>query len=60
MLTQLQSTQSRNIACARKNWEAVEQHLTRFEKVHGFAEAWELRERIEKGDVTLRELMLRR
>ena len=60
MLAPSESTESRNIARSRKNSAAIEEHLTRVEKSLGCAEAWALRERIEKGQVTLRELKLRR
>ena len=48
-----QSTQARNKAHTRKNCAKVEQYLTHVEKVHGLARSWELRERLERGDVTL-------
>lgn len=51
-----QSTQARNKAQTRKNWAKVEQYLSHVEKVHGFARSWELRVRLERGDVTLGEL----
>lgn len=56
MLDQRQSKLSRNIARNRKNSAKVEQHLTKVEKADGCAKAWELRERLERGDVTLGEL----
>ena len=34
----------------------VEQYLTQVEKAHGCARSWELRERLERGDVRLGEL----
>ena len=50
------STQARNKAQTRREWSKVEQYLTEVEKAHGFARAWGLRERLERGDVTLKEL----
>jgi hypothetical protein len=54
-----QSKQTRNKANTRRNSAQVEQYLTEVEKVHGFARAWELRERLEQGHVTLEELRRR-
>ena len=54
-----QSPQSRNKASTRKNWSKVEEYLTGVEKSRGIAKAWELRERLERGDVTLDELTRR-
>ena len=51
-----QLKQSRNRAHTRKNAARAEQYLTEFEKVHGFAKAWELRERLERGQISLNEL----
>jgi len=48
-----QSQQNRNQARTRKNAAKAEQYLTEIEKAHGFARSWELRERLERGDVTL-------
>ena len=48
--------QARNRANTRRNWVKVEQYLTGVEKAHGLARSWELRERLERGDVTLGEL----
>ncbi len=56
MLQEKQSKQSRNKAATRKNAAKVEQYLTEIEKAHGCAKAWELRERLEHGHVTLEEL----
>ena len=53
MLLPPQSQQSRHKADTRRNLAKVEQYLTEVEKVHGFARSWELRERLERGDVTL-------
>lgn len=50
------SVQARNQASTRRNWAKVEQYLTGVEKVHGLAKSWDLRERLERGDVTLGEL----
>ena len=54
-----QSKQSRNKANTRRNSAQVEQYLTEIEKAHGFAKSWQLRERLEQGDVTLEELKRR-
>jgi hypothetical protein len=56
MLVQRQSKQSRNKAQTRKNCTKVEQYLTEVEKTFGCAKAWALRERLERGEVTLKEL----
>ena len=45
-----------NIARTRKNSAKIEQYLTKVEKTDGCAKAWELRERFERGHVTLAEL----
>jgi len=50
------SVQSRNKADNRRNWVKVEQYLTQAEKVYGFAKSWEMRERLERGDVRLGDL----
>ena len=50
------SPQARNKSLNRKNGAKVDQYLMEVEKVQGFAKAWELRERFERGDVTLGEL----
>ena len=47
---------TRNKSDTRRNWSKVEQYLTEVEKVHGCARSWELRGRLERGDVTLAEL----
>ena len=54
-----QSQQARNKANARRNWDEVEQHLTRVEKRQGLAKAWELWEQLEHGRMTLDELKWR-
>jgi len=54
-----QSTQARNKANTRRNSAQVEQFLTEMEKIHGFAKAWDMRERLEQGHVTLDELKRR-
>jgi hypothetical protein len=54
-----QSQQARNKANARRNWDEVEQHLTQVEKRQGLAKAWELREQLEQGRMTLDELKCR-
>jgi hypothetical protein len=50
------SKQARNKSSTIRNWSKVEEYLTNIEKSRGFAKAWELRERLERGDVTLDEL----
>ena len=54
-----QSVRSRNQANTRRNAVKVDQYLIEVEKVHGYARAWALRERLERGDVTLAELGVR-
>jgi hypothetical protein len=53
MVRPQQSQQNRNKAQTRKNAAKAEQYLMEVEKAHGFARSWELRERLERGDVTL-------
>jgi hypothetical protein len=48
--------QTRNLARARRNWSEVEQYLTKVEKADGYRRAWELRERFERGQITLADL----
>ena len=50
------SLQTRNKSHTHKNWAKVENYLTDVEKVQGLARAWELRGRLERGDVRLGEL----
>ncbi len=50
------SKQARNRSSTLRNWSKVEEYLTAIEKSRGFAKAWELRERLERGEVTLDEL----
>jgi hypothetical protein len=50
------SLQTRNKSNTRRNWAKVENYLTNVEKVHGLAKSWELRGRLERGDVRLGEL----
>ena len=52
----LESLRTRNKADTRRNWAKVEDYLTAVEKMHGLARSWELRGRLERGDVRLREL----
>jgi hypothetical protein len=52
----IESLRTRNKSHTRKNWAKVEQYLTEVEKVHGCARSWELRGRLERGDVRLTEL----
>jgi hypothetical protein len=51
-----QIQQARNQASNRRSWDKVEQYLTKVEKTQGFARAWELQERLERGDITLGDL----
>ena len=53
------SQQARNRASTRRAWSDVEQYLTGVEKAQGWAKSWALRERLERGDVTLKDLMPR-
>ena len=57
VIREQQMKQSRNRAHTLKNSAKAEQYLTEFEKVHGFAKAWELRERLERGQISLGELL---
>ena len=52
----IESLRTRNKTHTRKNWAKVEQYLTEVEKIHGCARSWELRGRLERGDVKLDEL----
>ena len=56
---QPKSREDRNRDATRKDSVRVEQYLTEFEKAHGCAKAWALRERLERGHVTLDELRRR-
>lgn len=51
-----QSRQARNKAQTSKNLAKIEQFLMEVEKVQGCAKSWEMRERFEKGDLTLKML----
>lgn len=53
------SPQARNRANIRRNWSKAEAYLTGVEKAHGLAKAWELRQRLEQGEVTLDDLTRR-
>ena len=55
----LRRKHARNKSNSMKNWSKVEQYLTQVEKAHGLAKAWEFRERLERGHVTLDELTQR-
>lgn len=48
--------ESRNRASTRRNWAKVEDYLMGVEKARGFAKAWELREKLERGEITLEDL----
>jgi hypothetical protein len=50
------SLERRNIVHTRKDWARVEECLTNVEKADGIAKAWALRERLERGNVTLEQL----
>jgi hypothetical protein len=50
------SVQSRKKAHTRKHSAKAEEYLTQIEKAHGTAKAWQLREQLESGQKTLREL----
>jgi hypothetical protein len=54
-----QSKQHRKIANTRRNSAKAEQFLTQVEKADGCAKAWELRQQLELGQVTLEELARR-
>jgi hypothetical protein len=56
MIREQQLKHSRNRSHTLKNAAKAEQYLTEFEKVHGFAKAWELRQRLERGQISLGEL----
>jgi hypothetical protein len=53
------SKESRNRANTIRNAAKVEHYLMEVEKIHGFAKSWELRERLEKGQVSFDELLRR-
>lgn len=52
-----QLRQDRNKIQNRRNWAKVERYLTDLERSHGCAKSWEMRVRIEKGDITLKEML---
>ena len=52
----IESHRTRNKSHTRRYWAKVENYLTAVEKMHGLARSWELRERLERGDVRLGEL----
>ena len=52
----INADRARNIAHTRKNSAKVEQFLMQVERDRGFAKSWELRERLERGDVRLGQL----
>lgn len=54
-----QTKQARNKAQTRRNSTKVEQYLTEVEKAQGCATAWNVRQQLEKGDVTLQDLLRR-
>ena len=51
--------QSRRLANTRKNSSKAEDYLSHVEKEQGGARAWEMRQRLERGEVTLKELKKR-
>ena len=51
-----ESLRNRNRTYNRKNSAKIEQYLMTIEKVHGFARSWELRERLERGDIRLSQV----
>ena len=53
------SIRARNRAHTLRNAMKVEQYLTELEKVQGFAKSWDLRERLERGDITFDQLKSR-
>jgi hypothetical protein len=53
------SKQTRNKTQTRKDWAKVEQYLSAVERAHGHARSWEMRERLEAGDTTLKEILRR-
>ena len=55
----LQSKEARNRANTIRNSVKVERYLMEVEKAQGFAKSWALRERLERGQVSLDELMRR-
>ena len=57
MLRPQPSKQTLKQANTRRNSAKVEQYLTQVEKSHGWAKSWEIRERLEKGDTTLKEVL---
>jgi len=59
MLRPQPSKQTRNKAQSCKNSAKIERFLTEFEKAHGCAKSWEMRERLESGDLTLKEMLRR-
>ena len=52
----VKSREDRNKTATRKDAVRVEQYLTEIERAHGTARAWALRERLERGEVTLEQL----
>ena len=55
----IEALRTRNKAHTRRNATKVEQYLPEVEKLHGCARSWDLRERLERGDVTLQQLIER-
>ena len=55
-LQSIELIRTRNKSHTRRNWAKVELYLTEVEKIDGCARSWELRRRLERGDVRLTEL----
>jgi hypothetical protein len=53
------SKASRNKANTIRNSAKFEQYLMQIEKSQGFARSWELRERLEQGEISFDELVRR-
>jgi hypothetical protein len=53
------SQESRNKASTIRNSVKIERYLTEVEKIHGFSKSWELRERLEQGQLSFDELLRR-
>ena len=50
---------NRNKANTARNSAKVDHYLMEYEKAHGFSKSWELRERFERGDITLEDVLRR-
>jgi hypothetical protein len=56
MTREAQSKECRNQRNTRKNLTKAEDYLTEVEKSQGAAKAWGLRQRLEHGEVNLKDL----